>query len=197
MRKLVITQNVTFDGSIELLEDWFDPQLQDDALLAETHRQDAESDALLLGRQTFEDFRSYWPQQSADTTGITDYLNRVSKYVVSSTMGDPGAELDGDRGSSGRADPWAQAPTRQGHRADRQYSLGAHSHWRRPRRRVPAVCLPRRPGPWSAPLPRRHRSVEAAIGGTGKVVPLRHHTAALRGELSVCPGAERGIRPAC
>ena len=90
MRKLVITQNVTFDGSIELLDDWFDPQLQDDAVLEETHRQDAESDALLLGRQTFEDFRSYWPQQSADTTGITDYLNRVSKYVVSSTMGDPG-----------------------------------------------------------------------------------------------------------
>jgi len=89
MRKLVITQNTTLDGSIELLDDWFDPELQDDDLLTESHRQDAEADALLLGRQTFEDFRSYWPQQTADTTGITDYLNEVAKYVVSSTMKDP------------------------------------------------------------------------------------------------------------
>ena len=66
MRKLVITQNITLDGSIEMLDDWFDPQLQDDELLAESHRQDAESDALLLGRQTFEDFRGYWPNQSDD-----------------------------------------------------------------------------------------------------------------------------------
>jgi len=89
MRKLVITQNITLDGSIEMLDDWFDPQLQDDDLLAETHRQDAESDAMLLGRQTFEDFRSYWPNQADDSTGITDYLNNVDKYVVSTTMTDP------------------------------------------------------------------------------------------------------------
>ena len=89
MRKLVITENITLDGSIEMLDDWFDPQLQDDELLEETHRQDAEADAMLLGRQTFEDFRSYWPHQSDDATGITDYLNSVAKYVVSSTMTDP------------------------------------------------------------------------------------------------------------
>ena len=89
MRKLVITQNITLDGSIEMLDDWFDPQLQDDELLAETHRQDEECDALLLGRQTFEDFRGYWPMQSDDQTGITDYLNTVAKYVVSTTMTDP------------------------------------------------------------------------------------------------------------
>jgi dihydrofolate reductase len=92
MRKLVITQNITLDGSIEMLDDWFDPQLQDDDLLAETHRQDSESDAMLLGRQTFEDFRSYWPRQTDDSSGITDYLNNVSKYVVSTTMRDPAWE---------------------------------------------------------------------------------------------------------
>ena len=89
MRKLVITENITLDGSIEMLDDWFDPQLQDDELLEETHRQDAQADAMLLGRQTFEDFRGYWPKQSDDATGITDYLNSVAKYVVSSTMTDP------------------------------------------------------------------------------------------------------------
>jgi dihydrofolate reductase len=89
MRKLVITENITLDGAIEMLDDWFDPQLQDPDLLDESHRQDAQADALLLGRQTFEDFRGYWPKQTHDPTGVTDYLNRVAKYVVSSTMKDP------------------------------------------------------------------------------------------------------------
>ncbi|MGK2867531.1 MAG: dihydrofolate reductase family protein [Mycobacterium sp.] len=91
MRSLIITQNMTLDGSVEMLEEanWFDPQSQDDDLLAETHRQDATADALLLGRRTFEDFRGYWPAQTHDTTGVTDYLNTVHKYVVSSTMTDP------------------------------------------------------------------------------------------------------------
>lgn len=51
--------------------------------------QGAMSDALLLGRQTFEDFRGYWPLQTAGPSGTADYLNRVTKYVVSSTLGDP------------------------------------------------------------------------------------------------------------
>ena len=89
MRKLVITQNITVDGAIEMLGDWFDPQLADEDLVAESHRQDAEADALLVGRQTFEDFRGYWPNQSDDATGVTAYLNKVAKYVVSSTMTDP------------------------------------------------------------------------------------------------------------
>ncbi|MDT5017773.1 MAG: hypothetical protein QOD39_3933 [Mycobacterium sp.] len=89
MRKLVITENITLDGSIEMLDDWFDPQLQDEDLLEESHRQDAQADALLVGRQTFEDFRGYWPKQTDDPTGVTDYLNKVAKYVVSSTMTDP------------------------------------------------------------------------------------------------------------
>ncbi|MDT5279545.1 MAG: hypothetical protein QOJ20_740, partial [Mycobacterium sp.] len=37
MRKLVITQNITLDGSVEMLDDWFDPQLQDEDLLEESH----------------------------------------------------------------------------------------------------------------------------------------------------------------
>jgi dihydrofolate reductase len=91
MRKLVNTENITLDGSIEMLGDWFEPQGQGDMsdLMEEIHRQDAEADGLLVGRQTFEDLRGYWPQQIDDKTGITDYLNNVEKYVVSSTMTDP------------------------------------------------------------------------------------------------------------
>jgi dihydrofolate reductase len=85
-----------------MLGDWFDPQGQGDRsdLLEELHRQDSRSDAFLTGRQTFEDLRSYWPKQSDDTSGITKYLNEVRKYVVSSTITDPGWEhttvLSGD-----------------------------------------------------------------------------------------------------
>jgi dihydrofolate reductase len=93
MRTLAITQNVTLDGSIEMLGDWFDPQGQADVdqsdLLAELHRQDSTADGFLVGRQTFEDLRGYWPKLQDDPTGISDYLNRVQKYVVSSTLTDP------------------------------------------------------------------------------------------------------------
>ena len=91
MRKLVITENVTLDGSIEMLDDWFDPEAQSNQpdLLAELRRQDNEADAFLVGRQTFTDLRSYWPQQTDDRTGVSDYLNQVQKYVVSSTLTDP------------------------------------------------------------------------------------------------------------
>jgi dihydrofolate reductase len=101
MRTLAITQNITLDGSIEMLGDWFDPQGQNSAdLLEEIHRQDELADAFLTGRQTFEDLRSYWPEQQDDPTGITAYLNQVQKYVVSSTLTEPGWEpttvLSGD-----------------------------------------------------------------------------------------------------
>ena len=93
MRTLAITENITVDGSIEMLTDWFDPQGQGEVdmsdVLEESHRQDSRADALLLGRRTFEDFRGYWPNQTDDPTGITAYLNQVQKYVVSSTLTDP------------------------------------------------------------------------------------------------------------
>jgi dihydrofolate reductase len=89
MQTLAITQSMTLDGSIEMVTNWFDPTVEDPDLMAESHRQDADADALLVGRRTFEDFRGYWPHQTDDATGVTDYLNTVDKYVVSSTMTDP------------------------------------------------------------------------------------------------------------
>lgn len=93
MRRLAITQNITLDGSIEMLTDWFDPDRAGETdkgdLLEEEQRQGSEADALLVGRRTFEAFREYWPKQTDDKTGITEYLNRVQKYVVSSTLTDP------------------------------------------------------------------------------------------------------------
>ena len=102
MRTLAITQNITVDGSIELLGNWFDAQAGGQAdmsdLMEESHRQDSEADALLVGRRTFEDFRAYWPAQTDDPTGITDYLNGFDKYVVCSTLSDPAWRHHGSLG---------------------------------------------------------------------------------------------------
>ena len=94
MRTLAITQNVTVDGSIEMLGDWFDPLAsadpeKSDLLDEQLNRQGSESDAFLVGRSTFEGMRGFWPELSDDPTGISDYINRVQKYVVSSTITDP------------------------------------------------------------------------------------------------------------
>jgi dihydrofolate reductase len=115
MGRLVVTQNITVDGRIEFLDDWFQPSpgSEYDDLQEEMDRQGSATAAMLLGRQTFEDFRSYWPDHTDEPAGAS--LDRLQKYVVSSTLDDPGwvrstvltgdpldearrlaAELDGD-----------------------------------------------------------------------------------------------------
>jgi dihydrofolate reductase len=45
-----------------------------------------ESDALLLGRVTYEGFAEAWPEREGE---FADRFNSMPKYVVSSTLGDP------------------------------------------------------------------------------------------------------------
>jgi dihydrofolate reductase len=96
MRDLVVTENITLDGVIDASGGWFsvtdDPEVDQSDLREALGEQSAAADAVLLGRVTFEEMRGYWPEQTDDTTGVTDYLNRVSKYVVSGTLGDPAWE---------------------------------------------------------------------------------------------------------
>jgi dihydrofolate reductase len=89
MRRLLLTENITADGRIEMLDEWFNPSPDGDIQdwLDGMERLGASSDAVLLGRQTFEDFRGYWPQHTDEPAGA--YLDRVQKYVVSSSMTDP------------------------------------------------------------------------------------------------------------
>jgi dihydrofolate reductase len=93
-RDLIITENITVDSVIDATGDWFVPAGAEDAVdVAEMRRVEerlrATADALLVGRATFEAFRSYWPHQTDDQTGVSEYLNGVDKYVVSSTLTDP------------------------------------------------------------------------------------------------------------
>ena len=94
MRDLIVTENITLDGVIDAEGGWFNPSGDadiDDSDIAEALREQTQAaDALLVGRVTFEQLRGFWPLQTGDTTGVSDYLNQVSKFVVSSTLGDPG-----------------------------------------------------------------------------------------------------------
>jgi dihydrofolate reductase len=97
MRDLIVTENITVDGVIDASENWFSPAGAEDVdqsdLIAAITEQREAADAFLTGRVTFEQMRSYWPAQvDDDETGVAAYLNRVHKYVVSSTLEDPGWE---------------------------------------------------------------------------------------------------------
>jgi dihydrofolate reductase len=60
-----------------------------------------ESDALLLGRKTYEGFADAWPEREGE---FADKFNNMPKYVVSSTLRDPSwtntTVLDGDLAAS-------------------------------------------------------------------------------------------------
>ena len=84
---------MAIDGVIEQIDDWFSPagaSRADTSDIEATLREHMEGQGgLLLGRKTFEAFRGYWPAQTDDRTGIRDHLDRVPKYVVSTTLDDP------------------------------------------------------------------------------------------------------------
>ena len=90
---LLVTQNITLDGVIDASEGWFAPageeQVDTSDIEATLQQHMAERRPVLLGRNTFEQMRGFWPRQTDDTTGVRDHLNRVQKYVVSTTLQDP------------------------------------------------------------------------------------------------------------
>ena len=84
MRKIVAGTFVSLDGVMESPDQWHFPYF-DDAMGQAVGSQMAEADAMLLGRVTYQEFASYWPQQTDDTPGA-DFMNPVQKYVVSTTL---------------------------------------------------------------------------------------------------------------
>ena len=86
MRNLIVTENVTIDGVIAPMDGWFDPSAQTPDLLDANREHRETADALVLGRVTYGEFAGFWPLQTDDRTGITDYLNQVDKYVVSTGL---------------------------------------------------------------------------------------------------------------
>ena len=86
MRSLIVTENISLDGVIETVDGGEASPSGGDDLAAVMREHMAAADAVLLGRVTYEEFAGYWPAQTSDATGISDYLNRMTKYVVSSSL---------------------------------------------------------------------------------------------------------------
>ncbi|MDJ0341904.1 dihydrofolate reductase family protein [Streptomyces sp. H10-C2] len=83
MRKLVVSMFLTLDGVMEAPDQWHGAYF-DDEMGATVGAQMAASDALLLGRVTYEGFAAAWPNM-ADEPGA-DHMNGSAKYVVSTTL---------------------------------------------------------------------------------------------------------------
>ena len=109
MGKIVVTEFVSLDGVVEDpggAEDYkyggwsfeFDRGDEGDRFKVD---ETMASDALLLGRRTYEGFADAWPQRDGE---FADKFNKMPKYVVSSTLTDPawtnttviGADLDAE-----------------------------------------------------------------------------------------------------
>ena len=85
MRKVKAWLFVTLDGVIEAPEKWV---IADDDMFAAAEADYARSDALLLGRRTYETFAASWPQRGSEVPNA-DWLNNTRKYVASTTLESP------------------------------------------------------------------------------------------------------------
>src|SRR5215218_6255149 len=90
MRKVVGSELVSLDGVMEAPETWHLPYFNDEMGEAIGAAM-ADSDAMLLGRVTYEEFAAFWPAQegSDEDQEFTDYMNNTPKYVVSKTLEGP------------------------------------------------------------------------------------------------------------
>jgi dihydrofolate reductase len=88
MRKVVARELVSLDGVVGAPQEWAFSYSNDEMEEANASGM-AASDAMLLGRATYEEFASYWPYQDSSEQPYTDYLNNTPKYVVSTTLKEP------------------------------------------------------------------------------------------------------------
>src|SRR5690606_28513232 len=82
MRKLIESTFMTLDGVIEAPEQW-GPPYWDDEHSGYAERLMATTDALLLGRETYEGFAGVWPQMEKDGVDGAAEMNALPKYVAS------------------------------------------------------------------------------------------------------------------
>jgi dihydrofolate reductase len=99
MSKIIAFENVTLDGVMQAPaykdEDrrggfehggWATPYADEEAMKAAAAGM-TETGAVLLGRVTYEDFASVWPNQPDNPFGA--FLNATRKYVASTTLKEP------------------------------------------------------------------------------------------------------------
>lgn len=83
MRTLVVTEFLSLDGVMESPA-WTAPYWNDETAQFKGE-ETSSSDALLLGRVTYQGFAAAWPNRTDEDPGAP-YFNNVRKYVVSNTL---------------------------------------------------------------------------------------------------------------
>jgi dihydrofolate reductase len=85
MRKVLASEFVSLDGVAESPDRWQLPYFSDEMGEAVGAAM-AASDAMLLGRVTYQEFESYFPGVSSEDQPFADYMNDTPKFVVSTTL---------------------------------------------------------------------------------------------------------------
>jgi len=97
MRRIVVSEFVSLDGVMQapggreedttgsFKHGGWSFKFRDDQVPKYKQDELNASDALLLGRKTYEIFAGYWPK-AKDDGGFADKMNNMSKHVVSTTL---------------------------------------------------------------------------------------------------------------
>jgi dihydrofolate reductase len=83
MGRLIVSAQMTMDCIMDQLEGWFDPEGEAGVHGLEQLRA---ADAVILGRETYEQLAKYWP--AADGP-YADLINPIPKFVASRTLEEP------------------------------------------------------------------------------------------------------------
>ena len=90
MRKVVLSTLMALDGAVDHPNQYFTPNGRagqppefDEAMIENEARIIGAQDAVLLGRRMYDEWSTFWP--SVEDQPFADFINRVTKYVVTST----------------------------------------------------------------------------------------------------------------
>ena len=86
MRRIVNSTYVTLDGVVSEPQEWSLDYFDAEAAAYGLEKLRA-SDALLMGRLTYEGFAAAWPERSGDE--FSDRMNKMAKHVASTTLTAP------------------------------------------------------------------------------------------------------------
>jgi dihydrofolate reductase len=86
VRKIVAGLFVSLDNVAERPDQWHFPYFNDE-MGAAVDEAVKDSDAMLLGRVTYQEWAGYWPNYAGDEDNdFAKYINNTTKYVVSTTL---------------------------------------------------------------------------------------------------------------
>ena len=110
---------VSLDGVMESPEEWAFPYPDDEMNEANTKGM-AASDALLLGRETYEQMAAFWPEQPGGTPMVDYIKHRAQVRRLDDASGSRVEQLDAHQGQRRGGNHRTQAATGQEHHDPRE-----------------------------------------------------------------------------